>query len=117
MSRPSKQRRICDEPMCRVFGPHNSGKMNDTKDVENSDVVSMTVDEYESIRLIDLEALSQEECANRMNVARTTAQAIYASARTKLADCIVNGKTLQIAGGNYVVCDGSAGCSESCKHS
>jgi len=45
----------------------------------------MTVDEYESIRLLDLEGLTQEEAAQRMDVARTTVQRIYAAARHKVA--------------------------------
>ena len=51
---------------------------------DNSEMLIMTVDEYESIRLIDLEGFSQEECANKLGVARITAQLIYNNARKKL---------------------------------
>lgn len=70
----------------------------------------MTLDEYESIRLMDYESLTQEAAAERLNVARTTAQAIYSSARKKLADCLVNGKALRIEGGQIEVCSGKKGC-------
>ncbi|MDO5520833.1 MAG: NifB/NifX family molybdenum-iron cluster-binding protein [bacterium] len=103
MPRPSKIRRICTEPSYDNFGPIEKSCTGQPK-------ITMTVDEYESIRLIDLEGISQEECAKRMNVARTTAQAIYNSARVKLAECLVNGFELQIAGGNYEICDGNAAC-------
>lgn len=74
--------------------------------------VVMSVDEYETIRLIDLQDMTQEECAKQMQIARTTVQSIYISARKKLADCIVNGKTLLIDGGDVEVCDGESTCCE-----
>ena len=71
-----------------------------------ADIIVMTVDEYETIRLIDLAGLTQEECAGQMNIARTTIQGMYNSARKKLADSLVNGKILKIEGGDYKLCDG-----------
>jgi hypothetical protein len=71
----------------------------------------MTVDEYETIRLIDLDGFTQEECANQMNISRTTVQGIYDEARRKLAESLVNGKVLWIEGGEYQLCDGNGnGC-------
>lgn len=109
--RPCKLRRICEKPRCSSFGP---------SDCSASDVQSvvMTVDEYESIRLIDLEGMTQEQCAGIMDVARTTVQAIYGSARKKLAEALVNGRALVIDGGDYMICDGSAasGCPGRCRY-
>lgn len=98
MPRPKKWRRICCPPKITRFGPLGS--------YDKAPCVVMAVDEYETIRLIDLEGLKQEECAENMNVARTTVQAIYEVARRKIADSIVNGKNLMIEGGEYILCDG-----------
>jgi predicted DNA-binding protein (UPF0251 family) len=71
----------------------------------------MTVEEYETIRLIDLQGYMQEQCADQMHVARTTVQRIYNEARQKLARCLVEGRVLKIEGGDYLLCDGAE---ESC---
>lgn len=102
MPRPRKWRRVCCMPNSQSFGP---------LDGQAGARIVMGIDEFETIRLIDLEGLSQEECAQRMGVARTTAQAIYSSARAKLAECLVKGMELSINGGDYILCDGeSRGC-------
>lgn len=78
----------------------------------------MTVDEYEAIRLIDLEGMTQEECSEKMDVARTTVQRIYNDARNKLAMSLVEGKLLQIQGGDYKLCDyedSGCGCKRCCR--
>ena len=75
------------------------------EEVSNKEPVVMTLDEFETIRLLDREGLTQEQCAGRMGVARTTVTAIYESARRKLAALIVDGAALRIAGGNYALAE------------
>ena len=101
MARPKKWRNVCDLPEVKQFGPLEGH-------ICKSQVI-MSVDEYEAIRLIDLEGMKQEECASSMNVARTTVQSIYEVARKKIADSLVNGRTLIIEGGEYMLCDGHGG--------
>lgn len=96
-----KKRIICREPDTTVFVPQND---------EGKEIIILNVDEYESIRLIDLEGFSQEECAEKLGVARTTAQYIYNNARGKIARALVYGTRIQIEGGNYRLCDGSPHC-------
>ena len=97
MPRPRKCRRVCCLPWNASFGP--------TGNPTNEDLIVMSVDEYETIRLIDLMGFTQEECAVQMNVARTTVQGIYNEARKKIADVLVNAKGLVIRGGDYTLCD------------
>ena len=108
MPRPIKWRNVCCLPKNNKFGPLNIDEKDETS-------LTMTVDEYETIRLIDLEGFTQEECAKQMNVARTTVQGIYIEARRKLAESLVNGKVLYIKGGEYKLCDGiNGGCGRGC---
>jgi predicted DNA-binding protein (UPF0251 family) len=61
----------------------------------------LSVEEFESVRLKDLEGLEQEECAKRMNISQPTFNRLVRGARKKIADAIVNGKAIKIEGGNY----------------
>jgi len=99
MARPRKMRIVCSIPENRSFGPDNES-------LQHENAITMTVDEYETIRLIDLEGMTQEECSRQMNIARTTAQSIYSEARKKIADTLVNHKWLVISGGDVITCDG-----------
>ncbi len=107
MARPRKWRRICRMPACSRFGPLGA---------DAEDTVVMSVDEYETIRLIDLEGMTQEECSVQMNISRTTVQGIYNEARKKLADSLVNGKVLFIEGGDFELCEGGRNSREDCCH-
>ncbi|MHC1734428.1 MAG: DUF134 domain-containing protein [Erysipelotrichaceae bacterium] len=100
MPRPRKWKRVCNLPNMTEYGPYvaNKGQL---------DIIVMSVEEYETIRLIDLENLDQEECATRMQIARTTAQKIYNDARRKIADSFVNNKVIHIEGGDYRLCEES----------
>lgn len=110
MGRPRKWRNVCDLPQRDRFGPLGFP-------VDHEDSIIMTVDEYEAIRLIDLEGFSQEECSEQMKVARTTVQGMYAEARKKLAQSLVDGKVLLIEGGEYRLCEGiGQGCGRGCRH-
>lgn len=99
MPRPRKCRKVCCLPKRNIFQPIND-------DGERLDTIVMAVDELETIRLIDKEGFSQEECGAYMNVARTTVQQIYTTARKKLADAIIDGCILKIEGGDYQLCNG-----------
>lgn len=102
MPRPRKWWKVCGMPENTSFGPLDSKSRQNCR-------IEMTVDEYETIRLIDYEGLNQEECAARMHVARTTVQGIYVEARRKLAQSLVEGRWLWIEGGDFKLCDGHGG--------
>ena len=63
--------------------------------------VQLSVEEAEAIRLKDIGELEQEDCAQKMNISRTTFARILTSARRKMADALLSGKAIRIDGGNY----------------
>ena len=103
MPRRVKCRKVCHYPQTLEFLPQNNNA--------ELEPIVLTVDEYEAIRLIDRRGMSQEQCAAFMQIARTTVQRIYETARKKLADFVVEGRPLRIEGGDFRLCNGSStGC-------
>lgn len=89
--RPKKMRWVkclpgerCFRPQCRPAGELAG--------------VSLSVDEFEALRLADLEGMYQVDAARQMNVSRPTFARIVAAARAKVADALVNIKALRIEG-------------------
>ncbi len=64
-------------------------------------IVNLTIDEYEAVRLGDLENLKHQESAMQMNISRPTFTRLLRSAHSKISDAIVNGKAIRIEGGDY----------------
>lgn len=95
MPRPRKQKRVFRMPERSLYGPLDGTKKNFE--------ITMLVEEYETIRLIDFENLNQEECAKAMNVARATVQRLYETARKKLAESLITGCVLRIDGGDFEI--------------
>jgi predicted DNA-binding protein (UPF0251 family) len=74
--------------------------------VTELETVTLMVDEFEALRLKDLEGLEQEQASAKMNVSQPTLHRILQSAHGKVADSLVHGKALVIEGGDYVVREG-----------
>ncbi|NCF00224.1 NifB/NifX family molybdenum-iron cluster-binding protein [Emergencia sp. 1XD21-10] len=100
MPRPRKNRMVNTMPTSEGFIPAGY----EPECCSSLSCVTMTVDEYETIRLIDYLGMTQEECAASMQVSRPTVTNIYESARYKLADALIHEKPLLISGGNYDIC-------------
>jgi len=92
MPRPKCCRQIGAMPGKTCFQPEGAAS-------SSFDEVLLTLDEYEAIRLADLEGLYQEQAASRMNISRQTFGRIIEAAHRKVADVLVNGKVLRIEGG------------------
>lgn len=91
MSRPKRIRRMNHPPHFRGFKPIGlSGE---------SHPVIMNFEEYEAIRLSDFELFGQVESAEKMGVSRPTFARIYESARRKVAQAFVQGKSIVFEGG------------------
>jgi predicted DNA-binding protein (UPF0251 family) len=67
------------------------------------DVVQLSLEELEAVRLTDLEGSDQEEAAQKMGISRRALWEDLQNARRKIADALVNGKAIEIKGGNYTV--------------
>ncbi len=92
MPRPCCLRRVAGRPAAAIFKPIRIP-------VDQLEEVVMTLDEFEAIRLADLEGQYQEKAAEAMHVSRPTFSRIVESAHRKIADALVHGKALRMEGG------------------
>ncbi len=93
MSRPKKNRIVFEPPIFTEFKPVGiANKLLDR--------VVLTLDEYEAFRLTDYLGMSHEEAAEEMEISRSTFTRLIEKTRKKIAELIVNGKSLAIDGGN-----------------
>jgi uncharacterized protein len=96
MSRPKCCRRVGCAPDANYFKPRG------IPSTELEEVI-LTLDEFEAIRLADLNGMYQEEAAGKMNISRQTFGRIIESAHKKISDVLINGKALKIEGGKVAV--------------
>ena len=92
MPRPHCSRIIAGRPAASIFKPIGIP-------VAELEEIVMTLDEFEALRLADLEGLYQEQAAEKMNISRPTFSRVVFTARQKVADALVHGKALRIEGG------------------
>jgi len=110
MVRPQKHRKVAYNPHISYFKPRGIPMLE-------LEEVKLTVDEREAMRLSDLLGLSHEEAGRRMGVSRATFGRILQKGRQTVADALINGKAINVEGGNYRVVGGSRiFCCEQCGH-
>ena len=91
--RPKRCRKVCGSPDPRCFKPRGIPSSELEENV-------LSLDEFEAMRLADLEGMYHEDAARMMDISRQTFGRILSSARKKTADAIVNVKLLAIEGGD-----------------
>ena len=89
MPRPETKRRVSRRLKDRFFKPH-------AVPMERLELVALSLDGLEALRLADVEGLYQEEAAERMGVSRATFARILSTARRSVADALLNGKAVDI---------------------
>lgn len=100
MVRPRKDRMVAFNPEVSYFKPRGIPMVD-------LDEVCLTVDEREAIRLSDLLNLSHEDAGRKMGVSRATFGRIIQKARKIVADALINGKAINVEGGNFKLLDRS----------
>ena len=90
--RPKKTRWVKCSTAQRIFKPQ--AKVSNPKQI-----IVLSLDEFEAVRLLDHEHFSQIQAAKQMRVHRSTVSRIISSARAKIAQALVEINTLKIEGG------------------
>lgn len=108
MPRPVQPRTIEFVPRVVFFKPAGIPRVE-------LEEVALTLDELEAVRLADLNGLYQETAAPKMDISRSAFARILESARKKIADALIHGKSLKLEGGPVRAGSGRAGvCPRDC---
>ncbi|MBR9680942.1 MAG: DUF134 domain-containing protein, partial [Candidatus Altiarchaeota archaeon] len=89
MPRPRKHRRIGRMPGVNYFKPQGVP-------LKSLEEVILSVDEFEALRLADLNSLQQDDAAKKMNISQPTFFRLLRSAREKVSLALVEGKAIKI---------------------
>lgn len=71
--------------------------------MRNLKLVNLRFEEVEALRLKNLEGLDNTQAAKKMNISRATFQRILNLAYKKISLGLVQGRAIQIEGGNYTL--------------
>ncbi len=84
--------------LCRHIGFHPKAKCFKPQGIpmRDLDMIELTAEEVEALRLKNIEGLEQVECAERMKTSQSTFQRILASAYKKVSRAIIEGKAIII---------------------
>lgn len=110
MARPKCARYVNEYPGTTFFKPRGIPLVE-------LEEVTLSVDEYEALRLADLEGLYQEDAAALMNISRATFGRILESAHRTVADALISGKAIKIEGGVVTVTQKRMFQCSDCEHS
>lgn len=93
--RPTKTRLVKKEPEVAQFSPR--GRPG------RPDEIELTIDQFEALRLADYKSMPHTTAGKLMGISRQTFERILKKARNKVADGLMNGKIIRIAGGHVKV--------------
>jgi len=89
MPRPRLCRRIKFNPNITYFKPQGVP-------MEHLELIELTTEEVEALRLKNIKDLDQEKAAKRMNTSQSSFQRILSSAYKKISEALIKGKAIKI---------------------
>jgi len=89
MPRPRLRRRIAFHPKVTFYKPQGIP-------LRSLEIIEITFEEWEALRLKNINDLDQNKCAEKMQTSQSTFQRILSSANKKIAHAIINGMAIKI---------------------
>ncbi len=89
MPRPRIYRRIEFSPNITYFKPQGVP-------MRTLEIIELSADEVEALRLKNIEGLDQNKCAKKMGISQSTFQRTLSSAYKKISEALIKGKAIRI---------------------